>query len=726
VGNFTNNGYTAPAIAFNVDDVYIGRPSSTIASFLDLDRVEVLKGPQGTLYGRNATGGAINVHVKKPLIGETSGEITVGAGNYSAQDVTAIANIAVGDVSALRFAGTISDRDGYMSDGTGDADDTAFRLQFLTEPTDELSIRVAADYSTQQGVGPGGDVDGVFQQSPGSPDLDVANWSFVEANFDDFTGLHSAQVLNFIEENAAASPLFSPLTGYAYPQRDDVYWGLNAEVTYSFDNAELVIIPSYRYSVLDNQFNGPPFKAAVNQDEAEQYSIEARFSASAGILDYIVGAYYFDETVEGVNSFNQFATITFNDYESNVDSTALFARGTFNISDEFRLVAAARFTDEGRSFDTRAQSVAAVCLIGGCPQVPTLPVGATLADTLGGLDPDLFTAFPASVYLDNVAAGEDGIGVVMPYGPFGPNGPQAIIVTTPNSVDATDGDEKVTYRLAAEYDITLDSLVYLSYETGFRAGGFNQAFGQETYDLEEIDAITFGSKNRFMDNRLEVNAELFFWQYEDQQLAALGLDARGNRSFYTRNVGDSTIKGLELDFKFAAAKNTLIKGSLQYLDATYDDYLYEQVNTASEELADSVSPVTGCDVSRFTDERGRFFNVDCSGQEALNSPEITFTFGIQQTFELGDYELVGNLDGRYRDEREIGFNYLPNGRVDSDFTADAALSLSPFDGTWNVTAYVRNLTDETIASTYQVGAGNVASSVNEPPRTYGVRASYNF
>jgi iron complex outermembrane receptor protein len=191
-------------------------------------------------------------------------------------------------------------------------------------------------------------------------------------------------------------------------------------------------------------------------------------------------------------------------------------------------------------------------------------------------------------------------------------------------------------------------------------------------------------------------------------------------------VGDSTIQGLELDAKFAAAENTLIKGSLQYLDATYDDYLYEQVDTAPTAPANSRTPLTGCDTSQFTDARGRFFNVDCSGKEALNSPEITFTFGVQQTIELGDFELVGNLDGRYRDEREVGFNYLPNSRLESVFTADASLSLAPYDGNWNVTAYVRNVSDETVASTYQVGAGNVASSVNEPPRTYGARFSYNF
>ena len=131
VGNFSNNGYTAPAVAFNLDGVYVGRPSSTIASFLDVNRVEVLKGPQGTLYGRNATGGAINVIPNRPELGELSGSFSAGIGNYGAVDMTGVVNVPLGDAVAMRFAATRSQRDGYNRDGTGDTEDTAFRAQIF-------------------------------------------------------------------------------------------------------------------------------------------------------------------------------------------------------------------------------------------------------------------------------------------------------------------------------------------------------------------------------------------------------------------------------------------------------------------------------------------------------------------------------------------------------------------------------------------------------------------
>ena len=727
VGNFANNGYTNPAVAFNLDGVYVGRPSSTVASFLDVARVEVLKGPQGTLYGRNATGGAVNVIPNTPRLGVLEGSVSAQYGNYDAIETTGVINLPIGDRVAARLAGTYSERDGYYDDGTGAKEDLALRGQLFFEISPAADIRLSADYSTQKGTGPGLDIDGVYTFAPFTPDATVPNWQFIAAPpsvRDPFTGLFAPQTLEFIEENATAAPLYSPVQGYDYPYRDDEYWGINAEFNLDLGGADLVVIPAYRRSELDNQFNGAPFKAGLNQDKAEQFSVEGRLSGDTGPLEWLLGAYYFDESVEGVNSYNQFSTVSFQDFASDTESVAVFARASFSVTEDFRVVGGIRYTDENRSIDALSISTTGVCLRESafgppsCPQVPTIPVGLTLQDSLEQLDPSLF---PAGSPLDGpVPYG------AFPYGPFGPTGPQALLINTPTEIVRSSGDDEITWRAALEYDATPDNLLYASFETGFRAGGFNLTFGQEEYDPEYIDAYTIGSKNSFFDNRLQLNFEAFYWEYRGQQLAALGVDDRGNNSFYTRNVGQSSIKGAEIDFQALVTETTLLRGGVQYLDATYDTFVYDQVDLSDDtDPPNFLTPITGCD---YTQNLGaqRTFTIDCSGKPALNAPDWTINLGVQQTFELRDYEVIATLDGRYRSERVIGFNYLPTGNAGDDVTIDASLSLVPYDKGFTASVFVRNLTNEAMRSLYQLGAANVASSKFEPPRTFGVRVGYGF
>ena len=155
-------------------------------------------------------------------------------------------------------------------------------------------------------------------------------------------------------------------------------------------------------------------------------------------------------------------------------------------------------------------------------------------------------------------------------------------------------------------------------------------------------------------------------------------------------------------------------------------FLYNQVDLSDDtDPPNFLRPVTGCTSTQIlTPERS--FDIDCSGKQALNSPKWTANLGISQTIELGDYVLVGAVDGRYRGSREVGFNYIPLSRAPSDLTLDASLTLGDIDEVFQVTAFVRNLTNEAVPSLVQVGAGNIVGTSYQPPRTYGVRASFEF
>jgi iron complex outermembrane recepter protein len=160
VGNFAANALSDPALLFNFDGVAASR-AGTSGFFYDLDRVEVLKGPQGTLYGRNATGGAINVISKAPVLGELGGDASIQYGNFSASREDVALNLPMGDVAAVRLAVFHVKHDGYMDDGTESQDDTGARLTFLVAPTDTLRIKLVADYFHQGGDQAGGTITGI-------------------------------------------------------------------------------------------------------------------------------------------------------------------------------------------------------------------------------------------------------------------------------------------------------------------------------------------------------------------------------------------------------------------------------------------------------------------------------------------------------------------------------------------------------------------------------------
>ncbi|HTM96173.1 MAG TPA: TonB-dependent receptor plug domain-containing protein, partial [Croceibacterium sp.] len=191
VGNSTLNAYSDPGIAFNYDGVYIGRPSSTSGTFYDLERVEVLKGPQGTLYGRNATGGAINVIPARPVKGETSANLVASYGNYDALSLQGAVNLAVGDESAVRVAGNNVKHDPYLDDGTGDLDEYGFRAQFATNIGAIADLRIAADYAHQGGVGSYSTYAGIAVPNFGQTGF--AGYSFVPSGFGPDNGILSPE-----------------------------------------------------------------------------------------------------------------------------------------------------------------------------------------------------------------------------------------------------------------------------------------------------------------------------------------------------------------------------------------------------------------------------------------------------------------------------------------------------------------------------------------------------
>ena len=232
----------------------------------------------------------------------------------------------------------------------------------------------------------------------------------------------------------------------------------------------------------------------------------------------------------------------FQKYTAGTRSSAVFGRVIVHVDDRFRLVGGARYTQDRKRFDTLAQTVIEICTRPpppngpGCFGGPSVPV----ADTLDQLR-TLITVPVAPGPPNSVA-----------YGAFGNR-----IFYSELAFKRRASTNRLTYRLAAEYDVSPTSLLYASYETGYRSGGFNNTIGRETYDPEYIKAATIGSKNRFFDNRVQLNLEAFYWKYSNQQVSHFGFDANNASSLYVENIGSSDIKGVDIDTQFLVTPTTV-------------------------------------------------------------------------------------------------------------------------------------------------------------------------
>jgi iron complex outermembrane receptor protein len=699
VGNFNANAFSDSAIAFNADGVYVGRPSSATGFFYDLERVEVVKGPQGTLYGRNATGGAINVLSKKPVLGKLGVEASADYGNYDALRLDGVVNLPIGDTAAFRVAAMRVKHDGYMNDGTDDQDDWGGRASLRVEPSDTVHINVVADYFHQDGRGVGA----TPLIAPGGVPIAAT------FNVDDRIGFFSTAGQAFYTSQRAATlgRNFSAFpAGFVQFQKNH-WWGISATIDWKTDLGTLTIVPAYREGNLDYLSYTPGFQ--VRQvEKSNQTSVEARFSTNEDKpLRALVGGYYFKENTSdpaeayASNWNGQFD----NSMKLNTESKAIFGRLTYAVTPEIRFTVGARQTWEDKSFSGQRISLTRLCglpPIQNCPAAPGLAFGTTPA-ALTGPGQVIVTAFGAS-----------------PYGGFPDvvNSPALVQTAVVINQNEQGKFSKFTWRAGAEWDITSQNLLYASYETGFKAGGFffSPAVGQ--YKPEEIQAYTIGSKNRFLNNRLQVNLELFHWRYSNQQISHLVTIATVP-TFATENVGRARFTGFELETKFAVTDNTTLSADIQYLDAKYDQFIYTQTNSNGGAFNG-----TGCPSNSVT---AAAYVVNCSGRRPANAPEWTVNVSGQQHIPVSFGEFVLDARAHYQSETMVGLEFLPVEFNKGYWLADAALTFYAPERRYFIGAYINNMFDETVKSqNFPTPGTAIYSTTLRPPRTFGIRAGVKF
>lgn len=665
IGSAAYNSYSESADAFNFDGVYVSRPNGVNGQFFDVERVEVLEGPQGTLYGRNATGGAINLITRPAELGEFNGYAGVQLGNYDERLLTGVLNVPFGERTAARLAVQTEDHNGYFQDGTDDAKSRSARLSILSRPSTDLTVKVVADYSHFGGKG-----DGAALLPLGTTPI---------------RGGLGDPAVTALYRNAPANSFIFPGAITPLPQDQaklDVHTeGVLAEITLNTALGTLTMIPAWRETGDDNLTTSPGFWG-LDRSAGDQESFEARLASDDDLpLRYVVGGYYFDEHSRFyIAPDSQFVGVVQTQGHNSTETAATFSQLTYNLTPTFRATGGLRFTWERKGFN----------------------------GTDGTSPPAVFTSGP-------------GLNPLV-VGPAIPS------ITT----DANRTFYSLTWKGGFEWDAGPQSLLYANVGTGYKAGGFFFAATNNSYDPEKVLAYTIGSKNRFFDNKLQLNAEAFLMKYIDQQLATLGY-VEGNNGpvtgYPTLNVGRSTIAGFEAETQYLPTETLLLGLQLNFVHSRYDRFAYTQPDLSPllGLRAGAVPPASGC----ANTVAAGLYTIDCSGRQLFQSPEWTVSANIQKTFELGNGgSIVPEIRSTYESAREMSSAFLPITRVGGDARTDATLSYNAPRGVWNVALYVNNVANKNVASNvflndvYPIFSPVLATL--RPPRTYGVRGQVNF
>lgn len=634
VGDFSYSSLSNPGVAFNVDGVYVGRTDGMNGNFFDVERVEVLKGPQGTLYGRNSNGGSINLITRDPVLNRTNGYLMGELGNYDLKSLAGAINLPLGENVAARLAFKVIDRDGYLSDGSLDDVKQSVRFKLRYEPSSDVTLRFSADYTHLGGVG-GGYV--LLPRRPGSSAWEGAADPAAVAYRDTFPG--------------SSGPLLpSDLT------QNTNLWNVSAQLDWDLGFANLTVLPAYRDT--DTFSVGAPTFFYQSTLKSKQESLEIRLGNSSPGLTWVVGAFGYHDKIDGLNFIkaSTIRSIRRNFYAPKTKAGALFGQTTVGLTEGLRAIAGLRYTAENRKLTGR------------------------IVDAR----------------------------------------------TTPNVTLVNFGGERDfkgwTYKAGLEYDLAPRSLLYFTASKGFKAGGLNQTgiASRSVFEPEKLNAYELGMKNRFFDNKLQLNLSGFYWKYKEIQNQNVEIVPGEGPNFLFSNVGDATLYGGTVDAIFKPTVADTLSFSVEYNHSKYDSY---------DVIAPTIAynpDVNGCPV---VDTSGGNVTKSCAGFQLARAPKWSGSASYEHVFDLGETgEIAAQGSMQFSSARWIGVNFLPVERDAAYAIFNASLDYTTGDRRFSLGAFIRNIGKTAFITggiQHPFRTGVIGANINEP-RVFGMRASMKF
>lgn len=666
-----------------VDGVYFATRTATNLDIFDLERVEVLRGPQGTLFGKNAIAGVINYVTRKPTLGEFELKVRQTVGNFGTFDTGAGVNVPISDTIAARLSFSRRDTDGYLTrldvgtpaipfgleddDDIGYAERFAWRAALRWEPSDATSLLISLDGAddnfgadNREPVGSAGPLhDCLCASNP------VAVNEAIGGTRGEGGGVYSyaGEILGF--------------------SKRDIF-GAMAQLDHEFDFATLTLLGAYRDSTFKNVLDSaglPPSPIVdltgahgnpnlgltappgvgfafdntdIVDETGEQWTGEVRLtSPSSQRFRWVAGLFASQEDIDRTEAIG-FPALSDASLVPNFAAASMFFTGkavagygqaTFDITDTLSITGGARYSYEKKEIEARND-------ITGSPNVMLL-----------------LTAFP-------LTKGEDSW-------------------------------ENFSWRISGQYSPTDDLMVYATVSTGFKSGGFTgtattAATATTAFDPEEATNYELGAKLDLFDRRLRLNSSAFYVDYKDLQVTRFFQPVgSGFGEFITENAANAEIKGIEVELTARPIDWLELGGSYSYLDANYKDFF-------------GTPDISGTG--------------DFSGNRMRQAPENVWSAYVQLSHELpsGD-TLTANVSSRHQGKVFTNADNNPLDVIDSYTLGDAWVSWQSASRRWQLQAWVKNFTDEVWGThVYTQRGSRIAFGTFGPPRQYGLTATFEY
>ena len=621
VGNDNNAEHGDMGVALHLDGVYLPRPRGVGSLFYDIERVEVASGPQGTLRGRNAQGGSINIVTNKPKLGEFGANAEATFGTFSERRYAGMVNIPIGDNFAMRFAGFSSVHDPHWHNGgpiydlraPQDEDTYAFRGQLEWQPVKPLTIVAGADFTAERGTG------------------------YIGSNYDD--------ALNHVNNNGTpgdttddtSAPITPDQIKYprniyqigAQPHVNMKHWGTRLDATYDAGpflvdgllsyrsltykqvngGSAGLIYPGFPYATQGTDFFGTAYWDTASQSVVGEVRVYAPDTAR---LRWTAGAFFLTEDQQVVlyqtnDPANGYSGAEFNMPDVFGDSQAAYADATFDLTPEFRVLGGLRVTRETKGRWNGVAIQGGGFVNGGRfgtegfrpaymeRDIFSLPQGATVVDRVNTFL-DGIGSFGARDQVPQAICNDPAPG--QPYVVADPQtgklscatGVRDSLTNTQFTISVTPQNSKVTnvfvdYRAGLEYDLAKDSMVYATVSTAHKAAGYNDTVYRpdgsvpftEYYDPENVTAFELGSKNTLLGRKLRLNASAFLYIYQNQvfqqivQISPANPDSNAQAAVTSQrqNAASSNLYGLDLDVVYALPFGLEAEMHALFLDARY-------------------------------------------------------------------------------------------------------------------------------------------------------------